>query len=157
MSEKLQRRLALGLAVAAFAIASAALVVAIVRRGAPLVASEVTARPESLLDTIHKIDDTNVEVPRATLDEIARDPSKLSSGARALRTSGGFRLYLIRHGSLLERFGLENGDLVRGINGMDVPTPDRVLEIYNQLRSANRFTIDVDRRGTPMQISVAID
>ena len=64
----------------------------------------------------------------------------------------GFKVYAFRPNSLYARLGLQNGDLVERINGVDLTTPDRTLEIYARLREARRIRVDLERRGVPMHM-----
>lgn len=59
----------------------------------------------------------------------------------------GFRLFSIRPGSAWSAAGLENGDLVERINGLDLTSPEKALVIYSTLRCARRFNVEV-RRGS---------
>jgi S1-C subfamily serine protease len=58
--------------------------------------------------------------------------------------------------SPLGKLGFEQGDTIRGVNGMNVSTPAEALGIYTQLKSATRLTIDLDRRGEPLQLTIDI-
>ncbi|MGE5182695.1 MAG: PDZ domain-containing protein [Acidobacteriota bacterium] len=161
MSETWQRRLALALAVAAFAIAATALIVAIERRGgepvpAPATAAAPAPAPAKIDPAagVRRLDATHVEISRAAFDALIADPSQVA--ARAEQVAGGFRVSGIGRGSVLDRAGLRDGDVIRGVDGMDVSTPAAALEVYQQLRSANRLTIDLYRDAEPVQISVTI-
>ena len=57
------------------------------------------------------------------------------------------KIYGIRRSSLLGRLGIQNGDMLRTINGFDLTEPDSVLEAYTRLRSAERLSLSVERRG----------
>lgn len=59
----------------------------------------------------------------------------------------GVRVLGIRPGDVLDGLGFENGDVLRSVNGFDVASPDRCLEAYSQLRSADRFEVSFERRG----------
>jgi general secretion pathway protein C len=68
----------------------------------------------------------------------------------------GFKLYAIRPGSLFALNGLENGDTVRSINGMDMSSPDRALEVYTKLRNASHLSVQVERRGSALGLDYTI-
>src|SRR2546430_11826185 len=110
---------------------------------------------DPLLDTIRKIDDSHYSVPRTTLDAILADPMKTAKAVRVVPAikngkPNGFKLYAIRPSSLVARLGFRNGDTVLAINGYELTTPDKVLEIYTKLKSVDSLTIDIERRGTPI-------
>ena len=68
----------------------------------------------------------------------------------------GVKLYGIRRNSLLGRLGLQNGDMLRTINGYDMTSPDSALEAYSRLRGANNLSVNVVRRGNPMALEYNI-
>lgn len=117
--------------------------------------------PDPLLDTIEKVDETHAKLPRATADKLFADPTKYTSGARAVPAikngqPAGIKLYAIRPSSVYARLGLHNGDTIEAINGDDVTTMDKVLEMYTKLKAANDVTLDVTRRGKAVQLTITI-
>jgi general secretion pathway protein C len=58
---------------------------------------------------------------------------------------------------LLGKLGLQNGDLMRTINGFEMSSPDTALEAYARLRSASNLTVAVVRRGQPMNVQYDIE
>jgi general secretion pathway protein C len=61
----------------------------------------------------------------------------------------GFRLFQIRDDSIFKRLGLENGDVVRRVNGTAIGDPAALLGFLQRLRSEPRVALDVVRGGTP--------
>ena len=68
----------------------------------------------------------------------------------------GLRVLGVKPGSLLATLGVENGDRLTKINGMEVADPKSALEAYARLSSADHLVVSVHRRGKPMTIDVAI-
>ena len=68
----------------------------------------------------------------------------------------GIRLFGIRPDSLLGTLGLENGDRLSSINGFEMSDPQKALEAYSKLRTADHLTVAVNRRGKPMNIDFNI-
>ena len=64
----------------------------------------------------------------------------------------GFRLFGVRPESLLGHLGIENGDRVQSVNGIDLGTQDEALEMYARLRSSDKLLVAVNRRGSKMQL-----
>ena len=58
--------------------------------------------------------------------------------------------------SLYSKIGLQNGDVVTRINGYEMSSPERGLEIYTKLKDAKQVNVDVKRRGKPMTLVYAI-
>ena len=68
----------------------------------------------------------------------------------------GVKMYGIRRNSLLGRLGMQNGDVLRTINGFDMTSPDKALEAYARLRESDHLTLSVVRRGQPTSVNFNI-
>jgi general secretion pathway protein C len=70
--------------------------------------------------------------------------------------ANGFKLYAIRPNTLLALLGFQNGDTVKTINGRELDSPDKALEVYSALRNEKKFTVALERRGQPMSLVIVI-
>ncbi len=61
----------------------------------------------------------------------------------------GFKLVELEKGSLLEQIGLRVGDLVVEINQVALNSPEKALQIFQQVREANNITLRLMRNGQP--------
>ena len=127
----------------------------------PPVYTPPSSDPDPLLDTIEKVDDTHYKVPRKTIDAALANPMAIMKGARvvpAMRNgvADGFKLYAIRPSSPFAKVGFANGDTVHSINGYELDTPDKALEVYTKLRDATSLTFDLTRRGKPVLLTIEI-
>ncbi|HEX7704779.1 MAG TPA: hypothetical protein VF403_28760, partial [Kofleriaceae bacterium] len=68
----------------------------------------------------------------------------------------GFKLYAIRPSSVYAKLGLQNGDTLQSINGFDLTSADKALEVYTKLREATSLQVSVTRRGKQEQLSYTI-
>jgi general secretion pathway protein C len=96
--------------------------------------------------------DTSFGVARSLVDQLIENQAELMRTARIIPHEEGGRtvgvkLYGIRRNSLLGRLGLQNGDMLRTINGYDMSSPDSALEAYSRLREANNLSVSIVRRG----------
>lgn len=57
----------------------------------------------------------------------------------------GFRLLSIKRGSLFDRLGLRNGDVVRQINGVPLDNPQKLFEVYGELESGQTIAVNILR------------
>ena len=119
------------------------------------------AAPDPVLDTVETVDETHAEMPRATLQRLLDDPSLVSTSARVVPSvrngdADGFKLYAIRPGSFYAKLNLQNGDTIRAVNGYELTSADRALEVFNRLGSATTVTVDVVRRGQPVILTISI-
>lgn len=104
---------------------------------------------------------SNCEVDRSLIDKILANTTALATSARFVPSikdgkPNGFKLYAIRPGSVFAKIGLQNADLIKGINGLDMSTPDRALEAYTKLKSASHLTVNVERRGENVTLDYQI-
>lgn len=116
---------------------------------------------EDMEKGITKVSDTKFNVSRELLDKLMGEQASLMRAARVIphQEDGrvvGVKLYGIRRTSLLGRLGIQNGDMMRTLNGFEMANPDSVLEAYTSLRSANDLTVALTRRGKPMNIEYNI-
>ena len=59
----------------------------------------------------------------------------------------GFMVSGIRPGSVYQRMGLTDGDILQEINGRKMKGADDMMELYNNLRSSGRMNLNVQRQG----------
>lgn len=68
----------------------------------------------------------------------------------------GIRMFGVRPDTLLGVIGMENGDRLQSINGFEIANPEKALEAYARLRTAERLTIVLNRRGQQMNMDYNI-
>ena len=100
-------------------------------------------------------------IERKLLERLLADTTTLATAARIVPSvrdgkADGFRLFAMRPGSVWIRLGFENGDTVQTINGMDMTSPEKALEIYTRLRSATQLYVRIVRRGQPLTLQIEI-
>ena len=64
----------------------------------------------------------------------------------------GVRLFGVRPDSLPGRLGIENGDLLQSVNGIDISAPERALQAYASLRTSKEVSVVVSRHGSRMRL-----
>ncbi len=110
---------------------------------------------------VKKIDDNNYEIDRALVDKILANPMAIAKGARIVPSvkngkPDGFKLYAIRPSSVYAKLGMTNGDTIQAINGMDLTSADKALEVYTKLKDSSSLEVDVTRRGKPTTLKYTI-
>ncbi len=110
---------------------------------------------------IKKISDTEFEIDRSAIDKILENQSELMRSARIVpeQKDGkvvGIRLFGVRPETLLGTLGLKNGDRLETINGFNMGSPEKALEAYARLRTANNLKLSLNRRGKPTTINLRI-
>jgi general secretion pathway protein C len=59
----------------------------------------------------------------------------------------GLAVSHIRPNSIFSRLGFENGDVVKGVDGRAIKSPEDIFNFYNRLKSGSDISVDVLRRG----------
>jgi hypothetical protein len=121
-----------------------------------------TEAMQKLIDSdIRKLDETHVEVTAKLVDAVLANPMAIAKGARVVPSvkdgkPNGFKLYAIRPSSIYAKLGFQNGDTLERINGMDMTSADKALDVYTKLREATKLVVDVTRRGKPVTLTITI-
>lgn len=117
--------------------------------------------PDDIKNKIQKVSDNEFNVDRSVVDRILADQAELMRSARIVpeKKDGkvvGIRLFGIRQDTLLGTLGLQNGDRLETINGFDMASPEKALEAYARLRTANNLNVKINRRGQSQSIDYRI-
>ncbi len=133
---------------------------------APVVAAVADNTPKddmsaSLDAGIKKIDDTNFEIDRSLVDKLLANPLAVSKGARVTPSikngkPNGIKLYAIRPSSIYAKLGLANGDTIHSINGFELDSLDKGLEVYQKVKDASGLQVSATRRGKPIVINYTV-
>jgi general secretion pathway protein C len=120
-----------------------------------------TPVPADIASKIQKVSANEFNVDRQVVDKILENQAELMKSARIVpeQENGkvvGIRLFGIRGDTLLGTLGLENGDRLQSINGFDMASPEKALEAYARLRTADHLTVQVNRRGANQNIDFNI-
>lgn len=117
---------------------------------------------EQMVDSgIKKLDDTTYEISKDLIAKVTENPMAFMKGARvvpALKNGKpeGIKLYAIRPNSPYSKLGLQNGDTLSSVNGFELTSVDKGLEIYTKLREATALELEVTRRGKPVTLKYSI-
>ncbi|WP_321371206.1 type II secretion system protein GspC [uncultured Desulfuromusa sp.] len=100
------------------------------------------------------IDDSRWQVSKAVANNARANLNTLLQTARMIPEVNngktvGFKLVAIDKGSLLEKIGLRVGDLIVEINQVKLNSPEKALQIFQQVREANNITLGLMRNGKP--------
>jgi general secretion pathway protein C len=125
------------------------------------VAKPKTGVSKDISDKIHKVSETEFNVERSVIDSILENQAELMKSARIVPEKEGdkvvgIRLFGVRPDSLLGTLGIENGDRLSAINGFEMSDPQKALEAYAKLKTADHLTVAVNRHGKPVNIDFNI-
>ena len=115
---------------------------------------------DAVLATIVKVDDYNYKLPRKSLDQVLADP-QMMRGVRAVPSMrngkvDGIKLYAIRPYSPYAALGFTNGDTVRAVNGFEIDSVTRAVELFQELKDAKELRFELARRGKPVELTITI-
>jgi len=113
------------------------------------------------VEGIKKLDDRHFQIERSTVNNALGNLNDLAMQARIVPSfkngqANGFKLFSIKPDSLYSQIGIQNGDVIQRINGLDINSPDKALEAYGKLKSANALDLSVERNGQTVSYHYAI-
>ncbi len=102
---------------------------------------------------VTKEGDNKFVVERSLVEDAVSNVEKLATQIRVVPHKGpdgevdGYRLSAIRRGSLFDKLGVKNGDIVHDVNGHALTSADGALKAYQALQNDSSFTFEVTRRN----------
>jgi general secretion pathway protein C len=128
---------------------------------APVAPGRPAARPAPAAggvptEGIRKVAENRYELDKQVIESALSNLNTLATQARLVPSfkngqANGFKLFQIQPGSLYSSIGIENGDVITRINGYEVNSPDKALEVYQKLRESSHVTIELERGGQPIK------
>jgi general secretion pathway protein C len=101
-------------------------------------------------------------VRRSLVDETLKDLPAFLHAARAVPVFGsdgkvsGFKLDWIEARSLYESLGLQQGDILREVNGIKIDSVARAYEIFEQFRNSSMIRLGAQRNGRPLDLTYLV-
>ena len=125
------------------------------------VASAAAPAPGAPTSGIQQTSENEFTVSKTEVDTALENMSQLFTQIRAVPhfeggQSIGFRLFAIRRGSLFDRIGLKNGDIIRSINGNEMNDPSKAMALLQELRDANNLDVEITRNQQPQKLTDSI-
>ena len=105
-------------------------------------------RPAPLRADVQRLGENRFALPRADVEQAASNPAALFSQARILPkyeegAMVGVQLNAIKPGSLFEQIGIQNGDTITSVNGIEVTGQQESAEVLRELAEATEFDVKV--------------
>jgi len=99
---------------------------------------------------VRMVNENEYQIERAEVDKAFENLSQLFTQMRAVPhfeggKAIGFRLFAIRNGSLFDKVGLRNGDIIKRINSVEMNDPSRALAMLEEFRNERDLTVDLLR------------
>ncbi|MBN8549639.1 MAG: type II secretion system protein GspC [Deltaproteobacteria bacterium] len=107
------------------------------------------------------ISDTEFVVQEAELDKALENLPLLLTQARAVPyfkdgKSVGLRLFAVKPGSLFERIGLKNGDILKTINGNAMGDLSQAVKLFETLKQEKSIAINMERDRSDKEVHYQI-
>jgi general secretion pathway protein C len=111
------------------------------RKPAPERATRSPRRPSA--DSSIRLDREELESQMANLNELMQQVRirPFMEG----KQPAGFLVSNIKPGSLFSKMGLRNGDVIQGVNGETITTPDQAVELYESLMEGGEIALEIKR------------
>lgn len=129
---------------------------------APAPAPSEDPLAKSLATKIRRVSPTELHVDRSAVDVLLEAQAEMmklrvvpvKEGDRVL----GVTLSGIKPGSAMALLGFTNGDRLDALNGIEVSSPEKMLQIYAMMKSGNmsRLTAQVVRGGKPTNLDFVV-
>ncbi|MDH4120268.1 MAG: PDZ domain-containing protein [Deltaproteobacteria bacterium] len=103
-----------------------------------------------------------VSVPRAEVDlALGANFAQLMKDARVFPVienglPQGFQIRQIVPGSLYEKLGLQNEDIIKAVNGQQITTMEQSMKMFQIMRNESNIQLEITRGGQPMSLSYQI-
>jgi general secretion pathway protein C len=128
----------------------------------PFATAASQASASAVSSGVRQIDDTHWLVSREEVDKARTNFSTELRLAQMLPRivdgqTDGFLIRSLRRQSILNKLGLKRGDVVMSVNGLALDSPEKALQIFQQLREARQIELAVERQGTAMNFAYELD
>jgi hypothetical protein len=109
---------------------------------------------------ITKIDDHTFEVDRSLVRDLVSGAAKPGGARVAPRTDNGkltgLRMFGVKEPSLASALGIQNGDVMTGINNVPITSMQTMLDVYAHVDTLNVVEIAAERAGKPMTLTLRL-
>ena len=110
---------------------------------------------------IKQVGNNRVLLDRNELNKSLANFNDLLTQARAVPNVengvvNGFKLFGVQPGSLYQKLGAQNGDVIKSVNGVDIKDPNTAMGMFQQLQTTNRLEFSIDRNGEAKNFIVDI-
>lgn len=107
-------------------------------------------------DGVRPTGENSYDVDRGEVDKTLSNLNQVAMQARIVPAfkdgvAQGFKLFSIRPNSIYSKIGVQNGDVIKRINGLDLNSPEKALEVYTKLKDSNRIDLELERNGTTIR------
>lgn len=127
---------------------------------APPEPSRAIPLPEPAVTGVERVGERAWEVRRDTVESVLANPMRALGSLRVMPAQEGGRALGMRVRGVartpLQALGIEDGDVIRSVNGLELTSPDGMLEAWVRLRTSDRLRVEIVRGGVARTHDVAV-
>jgi general secretion pathway protein C len=103
-------------------------------------------------DGVAVIGDNQFVVDEAEIDKTIQNLATILTQARAVPyfkegKAVGLRMFAIKTGSIFEKIGLKNGDILKSINGNSMGDLSQAMKLFERLKEERSLTVSLERNN----------
>jgi general secretion pathway protein C len=115
---------------------------------------------------IKQVGENSFVIQKTAIDETLANMNSIITQARLIpnfvgegetRTVDGFRIYRIQQGSIFSSLGLQNGDVIKSINGDKMDSVEKGLQLLQSLKNETKFNLDIERQSKPVNYKYEVE
>jgi general secretion pathway protein C len=119
------------------------------------------AAPAATTERIRKTADDKFVIDRRELEKTVANINEVFTQARAVPyfedgKTVGFRVFAIKPGSVFEKIGLQNGDIINRVNGVELTDPTKAISLFTELQNEGHIAVDLKRNAATKNLSYVI-
>ena len=120
-----------------------------------------TAPAAASEEQVRKIGEDRFLVAQAEVDHSLENLSELFTQLRAVPNveggqTNGFKVFAIKRGSLFQKIGLENNDVIQRVNGVELTDPTKAISLFTELQNEGHIAVDLQRNKATKSFSSEI-
>ncbi len=123
--------------------------------------TKIVSIPKPGVNGVKKLSDGKWMVDQKEMIASTENMSQILTQARALPhmeqgKTVGFKISEIVPGSIYEKIGIQNNDVIQRVNSQDVDDPSKFFQLYQGLRNERYISIDLIRGGQRQTLNYEI-
>jgi general secretion pathway protein C len=128
---------------------------------APPTTAPAAASGAASAERIRKTADNKFVIDRRELEKTIEHLNEVFTQARAVPyfqdgKTVGFRVFAIKAGSVFEKIGLQNGDVIQRVNGVELTDPTKAISLFTELQNEAHIAVDLQRNKQNKSFSYEI-
>ena len=121
-----------------------------------------TAKKKGAYPTTQEGNNIEMTVPNAEVEKAFENFAGILNQARVVPymvdgTPQGFQIRKIQPGSIFEKLGLSNSDIIKSVNGESLTTADQALRLFSLFRNEREVALEIERNNQPINLTYTIE